>query len=245
MILIGIDDTDMPGTPGTGRIARALAALLAGRGWAPAGVTRHQLLVHPDIPYTSQNSSACIGVEGDVAGLDDLFAWACRYVEGCAPEGSDPGVCVAHAADVPDEVTRFGKRAKRKVVRLDDARQTATAAGLRHAGLGGTNGGIIGAVSAVGLRTGGGDGRYVDVGRVREFEGLAKVGDLLGAGIDAVRTDSGRVPEANDLVQTCGWVRPRLIGGRPVLIVKRRDIDGAKWIVVRDRKERAGHAGGR
>lgn len=52
--LIGIDDTDNLESRGTGFRARQLLQRLAEAGFArPLGITRHQLYVHSDIPYTS------------------------------------------------------------------------------------------------------------------------------------------------------------------------------------------------
>ncbi len=52
--LIGIDDTDNLESRGTGFRARQLAQQLQQRGLARLrGVTRHQLFVSPEIPYTS------------------------------------------------------------------------------------------------------------------------------------------------------------------------------------------------
>ena len=62
-IFIGIDDTDNLESRGTGRLARSIAADL-GKTYDLYGVTRHQLLVHPDIPYTSHNSAAVIHLDG-------------------------------------------------------------------------------------------------------------------------------------------------------------------------------------
>ena len=59
MILVGIDDTDMPDTPGTNQLARALAASVAGR-YECARIVRHQLLDDPRVPCTSKNGSASI-----------------------------------------------------------------------------------------------------------------------------------------------------------------------------------------
>ncbi|WP_041355139.1 hypothetical protein [Nitrosococcus halophilus] len=57
---IGIDDTDNRESRGTGYRARTLGAQLEEKGLAILeGVTRHQLLVSPAIPYTSHNSAAC------------------------------------------------------------------------------------------------------------------------------------------------------------------------------------------
>ena len=64
-VLLGLDDTDILGhKPGTGRLARDLAAHLADTfPVRAAGVVRHQLLVDPRIPYTSHNSPACVILE--------------------------------------------------------------------------------------------------------------------------------------------------------------------------------------
>ncbi len=64
MILIGIDDTDNDTSPGTGRLARDLAAECCQRGMSLKSVTRHQFLLDPAIPYTSHNSGACIALDG-------------------------------------------------------------------------------------------------------------------------------------------------------------------------------------
>jgi tRNA(Ile2) C34 agmatinyltransferase TiaS len=61
-LLIGIDDTDNKESRGTGFNARQLGHLLTKEGCEVMNITRHQLFVHNDIPYTSQNSSACLNV---------------------------------------------------------------------------------------------------------------------------------------------------------------------------------------
>ena len=51
IVYIGIDDTDNLNSVGTGRVARGLARSLVEAGFGDSlGVSRHQLLVHPDIP---------------------------------------------------------------------------------------------------------------------------------------------------------------------------------------------------
>jgi hypothetical protein len=58
-LLIGIDDTDNLESRGTGYCVRQLANWLSEKNLVvPLGITRHQLLVDPRIPYTSHNSSA-------------------------------------------------------------------------------------------------------------------------------------------------------------------------------------------
>ena len=60
--LIGIDDTDNLESRGTGHRARQLAQFLIDLA-EPLRITRHQLLVVPEIPYTSHNSSAAICIQ--------------------------------------------------------------------------------------------------------------------------------------------------------------------------------------
>ena len=55
VLYIALDDTDTLDSIGTGRLAREIAEDLA-REFPVYAVTRHQLFVHPDIPYTSHNS---------------------------------------------------------------------------------------------------------------------------------------------------------------------------------------------
>jgi len=236
-LLIGIDDTDIKGSPGTGRQARELSYILVERGWTCTGVTRHQLYFHPDVPYTSNNSSACIGLTGDVETPADIFEFACNYIKNRAPEGSDPGVCVTTIDCVPDNIIEFGHRTTNSIVTQSEARQLGAASNFLHAGLGGTNDGMIGSLAAVGLRAGGNDGRFVEVGRIREFSGIAQVCALLDAGIDAVQAVDGETVDDNDMIDTLDWVRPRLLMGRPILVVRRSENSDAKWVVDDDRKK--------
>ena len=56
-LLICIDDTDNLDSIGTGQLLENLCADLAARGLGRGGfVTRHQLLIHEEIEYTSGRS---------------------------------------------------------------------------------------------------------------------------------------------------------------------------------------------
>jgi len=237
MWLIGIDDTDMPDTRGTGRLARMMAAELARDGLRVCGVTRHQLLVHPDVPYTSHNSAACVGIEGAVA---DRLDWIRGYVRERSPEGADPGVCAAEAKAVGESVMEFGRRAQQEVVTLEEAKHLGEQDGCALAGLGGTNHGMIGALAAVGLRAAGSDGRFIELGRMRHLGERVRVCALKEAGIDAVHSPGPIKPKLDEWVRTFGWIRPRLRRGKAVLLVEREIDDGAEWIVTDRRKGRHG-----
>jgi hypothetical protein len=63
IVYIGVDDTDTLDSIGTGRVARGLAGYLENLGLGKSlGVSRHQLLVHDQIKYTSHNSSKGLAI---------------------------------------------------------------------------------------------------------------------------------------------------------------------------------------
>jgi tRNA(Ile2) C34 agmatinyltransferase TiaS len=217
MIYIGLDDTDNLESHGTGWLARALAQDLA-RDYSVAGVTRHQLLVDPRIPYTSHNSSAAIGLdEPETTGLAELFERVKTLMLAGFVYGSDPGLCVASGADA-QAFTRFGQRAQREVLTQSEARQLADTQGVLLAGLGGSQEGVIGALAAVGLAACGEDGRYLLVGRTRDVAGMQAISAVLETGISAVLTLESQ-PVSEGLV-LADKLRPARRGGKPVLYVE-------------------------
>jgi tRNA(Ile2) C34 agmatinyltransferase TiaS len=216
MVYIGLDDTDTLESRGTGHLARQIAATLA-RDYAVLGVTRHQLLIDPRVPCTKKNSCAAIAVEAD-GGLAPtiLLEWVQALMLAEFQPGSDPGLCVAFT--VPATVVEFGRLAQRELVTQEEARALAADSAVHLVGLGGDESGVIGALAAVGLVATGDDGRYVQVGRSRELDGLQPVQAVLAAGIAAVRTYGG-APVTEGLV-CVDKLRPARRGGRPVAVVE-------------------------
>jgi hypothetical protein len=226
MFFVGLDDTDTLASRGTGHLARQIAATLA-TDHAVLGVTRHQLLVDPRVPCTKNNSCAAIHLKGSsnldpIALLERVRA---LMLDDYQP-GSDPGLCVASA--VSAAVIDFGRRAQRHLVTQDEARAMAAAHGIPLLGLGGDQGGVIGALAAVGLAAGGQDGRYVLVGRSRELADLQPVQALLEAGIATVQTLDGR-PVIEGLVRA-DKLRPARRDGRPVAVV---EWNGDHWLPLK------------
>ena len=224
-IYMGFDDTDNASSDyGTGKVARWFEnELPAGcRVW---GVVRQQLLVDDAIPYTSHNSAACIVIEASRNGklIDELTEHAARHVRQHAAEGSDPGVCVAvEGAPVMANITAFGLACTRRVLTQEDARQAGS--GVHLSGHGGTNGGVIGALAAVGLTAGGWYGRFIEFGDLRHMPAEMSVAEIEAAGLRVLSMDRDAfVPRPDDRVLTQGWVRPRLMAGLPVLTVVRKD----------------------
>ncbi len=230
MIYIGMDDTDNKTSRGTGRLARAVAATLAEK-FQVRGVTRHQFLVDPRIPYTSHNSSATIHVQTDDAvDLNTLADQVATLMLADFQAGSDPGLCIAR--DVPAEIVAFGQRAKIQVVTQTQAWEIAAQCGCILRGLGGTQDGVIGALAGVGLATTGADGRFVLVGRSREIEGVQSIPTILAHDVDQVRALDGRVL-TEGMVDTNGKLRPAFREHQAILFVQPSADNPALWVPVK------------
>ena len=230
-IFVGFDDTDtLEAERGTGKLARWYAEALPD-SCTVWGVIRQQLLVHPDIPFTSHNSAACVVIDTpDASVLPALVDLGITHLERHMIAGSDPGLCVA-AADTParQRLEAFGARAAVEVVTQEDAH--AAAAGVHLSGHGGTNDGVIGAAAGVGLTMGGWSGRFIEFGKVRGWPTVVPVADLEGAGILVVPVDRNVVaPAPGNRVDTQDWLRPRLWGGRAVLPVVSEG--GGRWTAI-------------
>lgn len=227
--LVCIDDTDNEESIGTGRLARWLGDHLLERGLLEdePSATRHQLLVHSDIPYTSHNSSACIEAWSASEGAA-LFEAARGYLEQNWHEGANPGLCVIRADAVPPALVEIGREAQREVLDLDAFDERIRDLDLAVWSSGETGQGRIGACSGAALRSTGEDGRFIGLRGIRDLDGRLRVGEICArSGVDEVRTDGGDTLDEEAVIDTGGWVRPSLIGGRAVLVV--RD-DGGRWV---------------
>ena len=228
--LVGLDDTDNLESRGTGHRARQLGDLLERTGMELLGVTRHQLLVHPDIPYTSHNSAACIEVRAEPDARERLIG-ACRdFLREESAPGSDAGLCVVDADSVAADVIDFGRRAKGAIVQSADAEQIAGRHRIHLEPLTGTGLGVIGALAAVGLRTGGNDGRFLWLPGLREISGVHRASDLRHLlRLDAIETESGAPVDDGERVSVGDWPRPLLRGGRKTFVVREESHADYGW----------------
>ena len=240
-VYIGFDDTDhLDADRGTGKLARWFDRELP-EGCRTWGVLRQQLLVHPEIPYTSHNSSACAVVEmEDQSLLPELIARAVAHIERYSLEGSDPGLCIVCEGDrALPELIAFGRRCTSQVVSQQDA--LAVVNGAHLSGHGGTNQGIIGAAAAVGLTVDGWCGRFIQYGELRGLPEQLRVSDLETMGILVVSLDrDSRVPTPDETVSCKNWLRPRLWGGRAILPVLPGE-NGA-WESLGGKRSKSEHA---
>ncbi len=235
-VLLAVDDTDNLESQGTGHLAEAIAQDVERNGWGTRSfITRHQLLVHPDVPYTSHNSSMCFTADIDEAQLERLTSHAAAFLERSSAPGSDPGLCVAvpERLERTDELVAFGERAKRVVLERGEAHDLARRLGIHLSAHGGTGGGVIGALAAIGLRLSGNDGRlrgHLQIGNVG-VNGVATVRDLRAhPHVGSVRTLGGEVLRDDEAVLLSDWkVKAVMQGGRGVLLVTESSSDHARW----------------
>jgi hypothetical protein len=222
MIYIGLDDTDTAESRGTGRLARNIAAALSEKAKI-FGVTRHQLFVHPAIPFTSHNSCAVIHADASAELASDLWDITKRMMLEDFIVGSDPGLAIASREQVTSAVVSFGIAAKTTIVTKQNATEIAEASGVRLESLGGTGDGIIGAIAGVGLASLRNDGRFLLKGRNRELAaGVHSVQEILEAGIDSVQTLQGTALDEG-LVRILKNATPSFVEGKAVLYVEQQN----------------------
>lgn len=232
-IYLCIDDTDNIDSKGTGSIAGEIASFIEEKGWGKTqAITRHQLFVHPDIPYTSHNSSMCfiVALTGDY--LDEVITSAINVLETESAEGSDPGLCVF----VPETLTQhqhqqiieFGLKAKREVLTKLDAYQLAESLSLHLSEHGGDGQGVIGALAGVGLRLSGNDGRFKGHHRMNEEKESFTVKEILeNTSIDMVRTEAGLMLNDTEEVVLEVKFKSVFLDHKSVLLVESLEKDGA------------------
>lgn len=237
-LLVGIDDTDNLESRGTGFRAREFGQLLMDQDLATVrGISRHQLYVHPDIPYTSHNSALCLDIDWRGGALTRVIEMCRAYLAANSAPGSDAGFSVAIYQDVPDEVVAFGRDAKSNVLTKSQAADLAARSNIHLEGVTGDHGGIIGSIACVGLRKSGHDGRFVWVKGVRDLDGITTAAHLLGqTGIDLFQSSNHETLSlnGNDRVDVAPWPRPVLLNDKAVLLIERAEGNhaGCEWKIV-------------
>ena len=222
-IFLCIDDTDDLESIGTGEMASNIAKTIEERGWGKCKrITRHQLFIHPDVPYTSHNSSMCFEAEISEEYLETLISFSSDYLSKESAPTADPGLCVAVSDRVSnrDKLISFGKKTKTELVKKKEAYDLAAELNVHLSEHGGTGDGIIGALAGVGLRMSGKDGRFrgnikldcenkeVDTGYICSNTFIEVVKDIDGT---ELKKDEKIVVSDN--------IKAVLLDGKPTLLV--------------------------
>jgi len=231
-ILLCIDDTDNLESPGTGHLAEDIRHNIEELyGAKTRRITRHQLYVCDDIPYTSHNSAMCFRADIGPDTLDDIIRYSQEMLLAHSAPGSDPGLCVAVADRIAhrEELIGFGLDATKKVLCKDDAISLAGRTGVHLSEHGGTGGGIIGALAGVGLRLYGNNGRFKGWLKVDESQRRMCADALCRAfDIQQVRTEDGGMVSGDSLISLQDKVKTVLIDSMSVLLVVQQP-DGS-WV---------------
>lgn len=226
-IYIGIDDTDSLEIGATGQSANELRKIIKDKGWGePKPVTRHQLLLHPDVPYTSHNSSMCFSVDMELNKLDELIACAAEFLHTTSAPGSDPGLCVAVNDRIKDIelLMSFGYKTKKEIVCKEEAYQIAADCDIHLSEHGGTGQGIIGALAGIALRMSGNDGRFQGRTKLKDSGETMGVGSIIAdTEIEEVQSIDGYVLTDDEILIIGEKIKTVLLDGKRKLLVYREN----------------------
>lgn len=233
--LLAIDDTDQKDWPGTGHLLEKIRKSVEGNQWGiTKKITRHQLFVHPFVPYTSHNSVMCFS--GEIVGrkmADKIIDLAIFYLEKESAPESDPGLCVVFPdeLDFPEKLISFGQKAKREKLFKKDTYNLAKYLSIYLSEHGGTGDGVIGALAGTGLRLSGNDGRFRGSHFILDTTTKYSVSDLYKYnGIDKICTENGELPTNKEYVFLTGKVKTVLKENQSVLLVKKcQEQDRVIW----------------
>lgn len=224
-LLVCIDDTDNLESIGTGEIADQIAMMVRKQAWGVSSrVTRHQLFIHEDIPYTSHNSSMCFEATIVEDSLEEFYSFCQRHLIKFHAEGSDPGLCIVNmnGFTARDELIEFGQKAKKMVLTKELAYQFAQDHGIHLTEHGGTGQGVIGALAGCGLRLSGNDGRFR--GKRKLPSEVMTVEEILqDEQIDHVRPEDGRTLPLDTLIDVTGNAKTVFLNHQSVLLVQEKN----------------------
>ena len=202
-ILICIDDTDdLTKETSTGKIANNIKKKMEKEFSAKCeDITRHQLLIHEDVPYTSHNSSMCFRADIKKEDYEKIIITSKEIIKNNMAESSDPGLCISIEDDLEDKelLIDYGFLTKRKVIKKEDAYALAKRLGVFLDELGGTGQGVIGALAGVGLRLSGNDGEFrgsIDLEDGKSSIKVVEIKELYS--VDEVRTLDGKIVGDNE-----------------------------------------------
>lgn len=229
-IVIGIDDTDNLTTEkGTGRLLTAIVREVEAKtGVSFTGVVRHQLFVHPSIPYTSHNSAMSVTAEMEPEQAEMLLDLFPELLVRDSADGSDPGFCLAAVDSISEQekdlLIGYGRKAKTEVLSKESAYQLAFELNLHLSEHGGTGHGVIGALAGVGLRLSGSDGRFRGKYILGKPGDITTVKSLLdNTKIDYVQDLSGRALPKDEMIKLGEKVKGVLLDNQKVLLVVPND----------------------
>ncbi len=193
-VVVGIDDTDdISKETSTGSIASSIAEAAGAMGGnLRLGITRHQLLLSDEVPYTSHNSSMVFEAFLPYDHVSLFCRTAESIIEDQRAPSSNPGLCLAVLDPDHDRpefsrelraLVEFGEKAKSVFCPTTEAYGLAEGISwLTLKSCGGNESGVVGALAGVGLRMGGNDGRFrgkKSLSDLRQTGAMATIGSVV------------------------------------------------------------------
>lgn len=222
-VFVGIDDTDSIEQGATGISAKQLIKMIENHHWGSCqGLTRHQLLLHPDIAYTSHNSSMCFIADMDAGYLEPLIKEAGKFLEYDSAPGSDPGLCVAAEELLQDTKTliAFGYETKKRIMTKEEAYGLAKNLGVHLSEHGGTGLGVIGALAGVGLRMTNNDGRFQGLLKLKIPGETIRVAEIKSSSpVERVQSLNGYILRDDEELRLGVKLKTVLLDGKRTLLV--------------------------
>lgn len=226
--LLGIDDTDAQAnedvpnsTQDTAAMALTLGQKLESMGLARLlNISCHQLFQNSMVPYTTSNTAACLFLDTDAQKIREIDMTARLVLRGQSSPTANPGYALAAWNQITHEVVAWSKSAKIAPVQRMDAIKLARQSGIMTAGISGSGSGMIGALSAVGLRYDGNDGFIYWMPGLDKLHGIYTQVELNQyIHFDSIESEHNKHPALDDRIHFGENVRPVLKEGRIVIMV--------------------------
>lgn len=222
---ICIDDTDEIGYyKSTGMISEEIQEYIQNKYAKCSLITRHQLFIHEDIPYTSHNSSMCFSTELSEAQKEDVVSFVIQHIEEYSAPTSQPGICIGFEKDIVDaqKLMQFGFDAKTKVLTKKDAYAMAQEQNFHLSEHKNDGQGVIGALAGIALRVYGSDGRVK--GNLKLKEQSISVEELLKhETIDEVQFLDGSLASNDMIVNLNDKLKRVMLNHKAVVLIQKNE----------------------
>jgi hypothetical protein len=187
-------------------------------------ITRHQLFIHEDIPYTSHNSSMCFTTHLNDVERDAITKFVIEYIEKHSAPTSQPGICIGYEKDIVDtkNFLQYGFDAKTKVLTKDHAYAMAKKINFHLSEHKNSGQGVIGALAGVALRLYGSDGRVK--GNLKINKELISVAELLEYdSIDEVQFADGTLASPKMKILINDKLKRVMLNHKSVVLIQKAD----------------------
>jgi hypothetical protein len=219
---IGIDDTGYLDQHLTTKLMRSWLSQMVEQSLIHSeGITRHQLFESEKISSSYKNRSLAFtfNTSQSIFEIEDQLV---DFIRTASSPHANPAIAILSRHSDSLHALAFGRRCKNELLKLSDSEQYASESNVLLRGLGGNRNGMIGALAAVGLRAGGGDGIFVHIDGLEGLKGDQSAGDIRNNSAlqHIVDISSGEELDRDDMVKIDSYLRPNLINGGPTQYVQ-------------------------